>query len=69
MPDPRKPPLTAQDWDEITGAARQGQDDWLVHQEMTRAGDRLLRALAPLAWAALGALVVLVVLSVVEVVG
>ena len=67
MPD--RTPLTPAEWERITGAARQGQDDWLVHQEMTRRGDRLLRALAPLAWAALGAIVVVVVLSVVEVVG
>ena len=70
MPDRPETPLTPEDWARITGAARQGQDpDMLAHQELTRAGDRLLRALAPLFWAALGAIVVVVVLTVVEVVG
>ena len=70
MTDRPETPPTPAEWERITGAARQGQDpDMLAHQELTRAGDRLLRALAPLFWAALGAIVVVVLLSLVEVVG
>ena len=57
------------DWHAAEEARQRARADMLAHQELTRAGDRLLRALAPLFWAALGAIVVVVVLTVVEVVG